>query len=831
MKFSTGVRSIFSTLILLGLFLGLQACGGGSNGSNVNTDTYTLGGTAFGIKGSGLTLQNNGTDNLTISADGVFIFNTALPDKKTYNISVASQPLGQFCILSNNRGLLSGFDINDITVVCKNSTNPAQLNNSFLNEKDIARASVSGDLDGDGDIDFVIGTDAANTIWFNDGKGNFSVSLQLLGSRFTTSLVLGDLDNDGDLDLVAGNFKNNITPSEGANTVWMNDGKGNFTNSGQALGVSTTYSLALGDLDNDGDLDLVEGNYISGSLAEPDKIWLNDGKGNFTSNGQSLGNYNTTKVVLGDIDKDGDIDFVAVNAAIDQQNVLWLNNGSGLFSKSSQNLGLGGDYSAELGDIDNDNDLDLIIGSGVGGYVWFNDGRGIFTKSTQSLGNDFSVDLKLIDIDNDNDLDLIIANRSARSGNSSSMWINNGKGTFIDSGQTLGNGGSVSVTVNDYDRDGDLDVILANERSSSLILYNVNGIFTSFGQNIKNKVSYDVALGDLDGDGDLDIVYGNFGSNSVGDANTVWLNDGKGNYSSNGQSLGNDRTTSVSLGDIDADGDLDMIEGTVIANAVWFNDGSGNFTKSVQNLGNSDTISTQLADLDGDGDLDLVVGNSGSQADTVWFNNGKGVFAISGQTLGNNATYSVVLNDFDNDGDADLITGPLDQAATLWFNNGKGVFSDSGQSIGNSRVSDIAVADVDNDGDFDIAIFTGSVFNAPNYRYTAIWLNNGKGVFIDSGQQFQNNTTSSLAFSDVDGDGDPDLIIGNNSQPNIVLLNNGNGIFTDSGQKIGSSRTQNIALGDVNGDKMPDLVTANDSSSSSRFIETNKIYINATFTP
>ncbi|NIS75166.1 MAG: VCBS repeat-containing protein, partial [Deltaproteobacteria bacterium] len=75
--------------------------------------------------------------------------------------------------------------------------------------------------------------------------------------------ALGDVEGDGDLDIIEGN-------SGQPNRVWLNDGTGTFADSGQLLGSSDTTSVALGDLDGDGDLDIVEGNF-----GQPNRIWLN----------------------------------------------------------------------------------------------------------------------------------------------------------------------------------------------------------------------------------------------------------------------------------------------------------------------------------------------------------------------------------------------------------------------------------------------------------------------------------------------------------------------------------------------------------------------------
>ncbi|MEC9158590.1 MAG: FG-GAP-like repeat-containing protein, partial [Planctomycetota bacterium] len=108
-------------------------------------------------------------------------------------------------------------------------------------------------------------------------------------------------------------------------------------------------------------------------------------------------------------------------------------------------------------------------------------------------------------------------------------------------------------------------------------------LFVDSGQALGNNNSYSVALGDLDGDGDIDAMVANTGLSGVsGESNTVWTNDGNGLFT-NSQALGNGRSTSVALGDLDGDGDLDAMVANGIGffpNTVWTNDGSGTFTNS-----------------------------------------------------------------------------------------------------------------------------------------------------------------------------------------------------------------------------------------------------------
>ena len=129
---------------------------------------------------------------------------------------------------------------------------------------------------------------------------------------------VGDLDGDSDLDAIVGNANNQ------PNKVWLNDGNGVFTDSGQNLGNRNTHYIDLGDLDNDGDLDAFVANWNS----QPNRVYLNDGDGNFTDTGQSLGSLNSASVELGDLDGDGDLDAVVLNAS-NKRDQVWHNRWPG----------------------------------------------------------------------------------------------------------------------------------------------------------------------------------------------------------------------------------------------------------------------------------------------------------------------------------------------------------------------------------------------------------------------------------------------------------------------------------------------------------------------
>ncbi|MGB0383990.1 MAG: FG-GAP-like repeat-containing protein [Ardenticatenaceae bacterium] len=330
---------------------------------------------------------------------------------------------------------------------------------------------------------------------YSAGSGFFSGG-QSLSSTENWGVALGDLDQDGDLDAFVSRRANQ------ANKVWFNNGNGTFNDSGQNLGDSWSTSVALADVDGDGDLDALVGN----SSAQPNEVWLNDGAGGFTDSAQSLGNASTFAVALGDADGDADLDLFVGNYS-PHANKLWLNDGAGGFTDSGQSFGTSLTVDIALADVDQDSDLDLFVANtnGEASQVWLNDGTGIFTDSGQSLASPDSEGVALGDLDGDQDVDLIIANNSTH-GNQ--VWLNDGTGTFSNTLQSLGNSDSLALKLGDVDGDNDLDAFVANK------------------DNLPNK---------------------------------VWLNDGSGTFTDNGQALGTSSSRAVSLGDLDGDGALDAL--------------------------------------------------------------------------------------------------------------------------------------------------------------------------------------------------------------------------------------------------------------------------------
>ena len=174
-----------------------------------------------------------------------------------------------------------------------------------------------GDLDGDGDLDLVVHSGTAFNIWLNDGDVSFTRHAFIDQLDGPGHVELADLDGDGDLDafVAIGSYSSDNEFSE-ANRVWLNDGAGNLTDSGQRLGLANSHGVALADLDGDGDADAFVTNQ-----GGPDQVWRNDGAGNFSKIGPPLGSEVGQKVALGDLDGDGLLDAFVAN--LEGPNRIW----------------------------------------------------------------------------------------------------------------------------------------------------------------------------------------------------------------------------------------------------------------------------------------------------------------------------------------------------------------------------------------------------------------------------------------------------------------------------------------------------------------------------
>ena len=319
------------------------------------------------------------------------------------------------------------------------------------------------------------------------------------------------------------------------------------------------------------------------------------------------------------------------------------------------------------------------------------------------------------------------------------------------------------------------------------------------------------SLGDLDADGDLDIVLARGRHWPLVDH--VLMNDGAGGFAVR-HAVGDsaDRSYTAALADLDGDGDLDLVVGNDRPDEkrIHFNDGSGTF-RPAGTFGAAAwaTRNVTVADLDGDGRSDIVVANRGGpenrSANYICLNDGNGAFPACGVLSSESAT-TIAAADLDGDGSIDLVVPHRDRGQSrVFLNDGRGGLGD-GLSVGppDAATRAVALGDVTGDGRPDLVMGDEARGGA------LLYVNRGAGTFAEAiaiGAAADN--PYAIAIADVNGDGSLDIVLGNQETPGAILVNRGDGTrFDVSRFGDGAGAVYGLAIGDVTGDACPDIVAA-----------------------
>ena len=353
-----------------------------------------------------------------------------------------------------------------------------------------------------------------------------------------------------------------VTPRVWQFRTAVNSGSGVFVDSGQVITAPGNRPgfVVLGDADGDGDLDGLEGA----------DLWINDGAGNFADSGQNVGTGQERD--FADVDGDGDLDVVSAT--------IWFNNGTGVFTQGSSNLGGGNAIDVGDIDGDGDLDVfKAAPGLYDGAQAWFNDGNGNFTDSGQRMNGSFDQPrgVQLADMDNDGDLDAFVGNWATQD----RVFLNDGSGVFTLAFSTADSSSTQDIDIGDFDGDGDNDVFLAHaggtgvgDMTSRILLNEGNGAeFTQTSAIDPGRTTWAAEVGDMDSDGDLDLVVMN---RTGGAGSTIWLNDGNANFGAGNTFTfsGDRRVYGGDIGDVNGDGSLDIWEANVngaTGSRIFFN--------------------------------------------------------------------------------------------------------------------------------------------------------------------------------------------------------------------------------------------------------------------
>ncbi|GAB4287447.1 MAG: VCBS repeat-containing protein [Marinilabiliales bacterium] len=540
------------------------------------------------------------------------------------------------------------------------------------------------DIDLDNDTDIFLFRNNHLSWLKNDGNGNFSLASLISDSIFFTySFCVNDYDNDNDYDIIIPNIYGKID-------IYTNDGNGNFIGSLIILN-SPIYDIKVIDIDNDGDKDfylrmdstiswieninnsfstqpvhidtIYFGNNIHLTDYDSDNdidilysdslgvfLYMNVGNGSFLSP-QLISNLNFEITILGfsDLNNDGYQDIIgSITNDYDQIiTILYDNNSYGPTITPFMN-GYIFPKSLKIKDINNDGAKDLIFG----GYGTINilknlNGYMDYSFLSSFIDTGYHRVIVIADIDNDNDQDII------SNSNNNLYWYENINQSFNNKHficDSIGYGDIAKVQ--DIDGDSDIDIVVYSNLLDNISWYenNGNGVFTQshyidyvFGTN-----NFNFYIEDIDLDNHPDIVLGN-------DYARWYRNDGSGLFTSMDY-IPFLQNTSIKTGDVDTDGDIDIIGYNYFGLCYYENDGNGNFS-SFNQIDNTGIVFSDflIMDIDNDQDNDII---AVSLAEILLFENDNNSFITDTLNYPFHSFYksNLFAADLDNDGDIELLT-------------------------------------------------------------------------------------------------------------------------------------------------------------------------------
>ena len=514
---------------------------------------------------------------------------------------------------------------------------------------------------------------------------------------------------------------------------------------------------------------------------------------------------------MGDFNNDGSLDVIAGSGYAPGDNAhssltVLLGNGKGAFSESVMALSFSRLSGLAPADFNSDGNLDLAISTTIGVIQVLNgNGKGAFQSpvsvaTSLGYGSTDRAAIAVADMNGDGFPDLIVSGTFTDDANNGvQIFLNNGAGTFT-AGNSYGLGGweEAPFVVQDFNRDGKLDIVMAST----------------------------ISEGDgHDSDGTISVLLGN-GDGSMQGARVITTTQ-------------NVQSTSAITADLNGDGIPDLIQTALNyggEGAVFVSMGLGNDTygpPTAVSTGSPNSYWVLAADFNRDGKLDLAVANLCSDDTcsqggvTILLGNGDGTFqSPTIYPAGAQYSLSIVSGDFNGDGKLDVAVMNQSASIGILLGNGDGTFETAvvtDTSAGVSSNSSMAPADFNADGKTDIAL----VSQAPTLGtgVVRIYLSGDGGTLMQYGTAFSSggpagDSGTTIAVGDINRDGIPDLVVSNSCDLNgdsscgygsiSAFIGMGGGNFgAGITQTVPDGNFYSLLLADVNGDGILDAVATN----------------------
>jgi FG-GAP-like repeat len=713
-------------------------------------------------------------------------------------------------------------------------------------------ALAVGDLQNDGKPDLVIvdSQDDYVTVLLGRGNGMFEGATSVADTEISQTIASGDFNGDGKPDLVVGD----VPPisarlvDDGRLSILLGAGDGSFQSAQIIDAGAQPSSIAVGDVNGDGKLDLVVA-LAGGTSADPFggvAILLGRGDGTFPNVTKLAAGLRPIAVVLGDVNGDGKLDVLSADEAGGDVSVL-IGHGDGTFDRATHVLTGGLPKALAAADLDGDGKLDIVV-SDFGGYnllhfqastsrvfVIKGHGDGTFDSPVSYITAFGARTVGIADLNGDGKLDIAVGCEGAPSPSSGaiSVLLGVGDGTFEVHRDTLA-GPINSLLLRDFNGDGktDLAYSVTNDSHATLLLAKGDGTFqTPQSVALGAGVLTSIAATDFDGDGRLDLAASTAGYSHE---STV-LGKGDGSFSPPLFANQIGQPFRMVAGDFNDDGKADLamtdLVGAGLGAAfhsgiqVLIGRGDGTNLDPVTYEVSGTNLAIAQADVNGDGKSDLIVSSQGTfdfgslsvlgSAVSVFLGIGDGAFSAAISTPVATLPRAITVGDFDGDGKLDIALAndgtPLHNdfgSLTVLYGKGDGTLR-AAVKIASNIYDDLVAVDVNGDGKSDLA--------APNAETATVelFVGSSTGSFQAVAGLAVGQAPVKIATADLNGDGKLDLIVGAPDKLGVldVLLGNGDGTFVRQVDNPIVGRPAGIAIADLNADGKLDIAVAHSDRS------------------